>query len=955
MKKTKLILASFQIFLVIFSIFPLKLMDLGESTPLKNNYNKITSNTDYNILPNFPIASTDSNTWNKVDNSNIINQFQISDSFNEKQTHFEINNANDWSIKNDFHFSNVREEKILNGDAESSDTLWTDYLPSNYEGNVTRVYNPPSGEVLTGNYSWYFDIQTNDHPTIVGFDNPINVSSNSVIFSFSYSLLRNNLGSSYDSNICIRLFFQFDIYIFIWFKGNTAILSNVTGPGGYADLLINQASFDGTKNEYLLNVTALGLELFNQTPDQLRSLAIQTWGEIPYQMEFMLDDISLTEKINPMEIGLEVNGNLITGEEGLGSVTFIEGYSSNINYNIGFFTTKKILWDCNYTLTGTNKKNTERFCNFENWTQIRWVELFNESYLVPSGVSNINTYKWIPKEWTFNFAKVDNIATSFIIDDTNLTHQRIKITTMIFEKLEFQYFSENYIDNLILSDYEITHNDIFSISLESRIYNKEIHLYIINSINEIVYTNINLTNSYGDASFSNIELSSELAKGSYSIIMFWYLCEHIGIGQKNLEITTFPTKIEAINDFIVINFNQIFTINVIFLNLEENQTINFAKIEYNWDYGFGQLQQDPITKYYYTNIDSNGINPGIYLIEIVASKQDYANAICYIEIKIIFSEINLSLMAPNEVIPGEIIPITASIIDNNSNPIPSMGLRFKINAVLYLDSWTNNSGSITILYPLSPVYQFSTLNISCAIIINNIEFLTETISIVINLFDLPRIVSLNEPNQTYYFDTNETTSFSFQIQYPSIGSHWYVNIPTNYLPIRAVVQTSTNNFTANISPGYISWVREIEETQFNTDILIIEISKPKPVYEVNLYKNSIVIDLHFQTNMIPFNGVQVLFLLETEWLKFDKWNLYFNNIDVSNQCELEFLNNQLYFKIFSSDQITLLNYQLKGSKTALIQISSSTIILGIGTLILTIVSTILLRKKKTNLSLDIQM
>jgi len=284
-----------------------------------------------------------------------------------------------------------------------------------------------------------------------------------------------------------------------------------------------------------------------------------------------------------------------------------------------------------------------------------------------------------------------------------------------------------------------------------------------------------------------------------------------------------------------------------------------------------------------------------------------------------------------------------------------MELRFKINAQIYIDSWTNNSGYTTILYPLSPVYQYNTLNISCAILIDGVELLFQTILISINLFEMPRIVSLGLPQQINNLDTNETTCFKFQIEYPSIGFHWYVSIPSNFEPLSSRIQTETKNITANISPGYISWTRDIENMSINNDILIIEIFKPVPSYEVNLNKNSIILDLHFQTNLIPFIGVEIQFKLMTEWLKFDTWNLYLNGIDVSEECELEFIDNTLYFKIYSSDQITLLNYQLKGTKTALIQISSSTIVLGIGTLLLTIVSIILLKRRKSNLSLDIQM
>jgi len=252
--------------------------------------------------------------------SSIERSFLLNNTISNEINSLSINNCEDWDVNGEFLFDNLRSEKITNGDAESLETLWTDFIPSHYDGNVTAESSPNQGDVISGNSSWYFDIKSEDHTTIVGFDESIDLEGNSVIFSLSYSLQSNSLSTSFDSNICIRLFFQFDVYIFIWFNGNPNVLSNVTGPGGYADLLVNNSSFDGEVNNYSLNITELGLELFYQEPDQLRSLAVQTWGEESYQMEFMIDNLSLTDEISPNSISLAVNSNLVVGSLGTGYV-----------------------------------------------------------------------------------------------------------------------------------------------------------------------------------------------------------------------------------------------------------------------------------------------------------------------------------------------------------------------------------------------------------------------------------------------------------------------------------------------------------------------------------------------------------------------------------------------------------------------------------------------------------
>ncbi|NHJ41043.1 MAG: hypothetical protein FK731_13510 [Asgard group archaeon] len=543
MDKKRITLSILIIFILIVSMTPFKMDSI--QTDFNKRPSNFTQSTFSEELKDInPLSPIIDNTWNEAENSTINNKFEIKDKSNETTKEFSLENCEDWTLKNNFNFTNIRSEKIINGDAETSDELWTDFLPPQYAGSVSRENNIPNGDVINGEYSWYFNLSTNDYAVIIGFDELFNVSSDSVVFSFSYSLLRNNLGMSYDSNICIRLFFQFDIYIFFWFNGNIGVLSNVTGPGGYADLLVNDSSFDGLNHKYSLNVTDLGLELFNQKPDQLRSLAVQTWGELPsYEMEFLIDDLSLTDQKDPTSIDLSVNTNSVIGDIGNGFVSFIEPPNSKINYDIDYITQEKILFDFGYEFIGTSKIESSRICFFEDWETIEWNESTSIILNRPENVTELKITKSVPIEWTINQICVDGLPQAYEINDFNGTHKNIEFIITSYNNIEFIFYSTNLINNIILSDYQITHNDILIANIESEINNDEISIYILNQNGDVYYKSTNHTNEYGEALITDIQLNSETPRGILSFVAFFNNNDDIGIGKKDFEITTFPTCI----------------------------------------------------------------------------------------------------------------------------------------------------------------------------------------------------------------------------------------------------------------------------------------------------------------------------------------------------------------------------------------------------------------------------
>lgn len=941
------------ILVLVISITPYKInaiTNIDEKIPTKLSQTISSQELNERVLSPLKIE----NTWNEAENSTIDNNFEISNSLNETSNEFSIENCDNWSLQSNFNFTNIRAEKIVNGDAETTEELWTDFLPPQYENSVSRENNIPNGEVITGDYSWYFNLSTSDHAVIIGFDELINVSSDSVIFSFSYSLLRNNLGTSYDSNICIRLFFQFDIYIFFWFNGNIGVLSNVTGPGGYADLLVDGAAFDGIDHKYSLNVTELGLELFNQKPDQLRSLAVQTWGELPsYQMEFLIDDLSLTNQKDPSSIDLNVNSNSVIGDVGSGSISFLELPDSIVNYYIDYTTQEKILFECDYKIIGISKIESKRVCYFEDWDTIKWNESTFEILNRPEIVNKLIIFKWIPVEWSVIQILVNGLTQAFEIKDINSTHKKIEFHLTSYNKIEFIFYSSNLVNNIVLSSYQITHNENLTVSIESEIYLEEISIYIINQNGDIYYSAQKNTNALGEALITDIQLNSETPRGILSVFVFWNINDEVGIGKKDFEITTYPTTVYPSYAKIITNYKQNFIVEIDYISLEIEETIDFANVNYSWLYGSGTLQQN-IDKLYYIEVPNTEANPGSYYLYITGSKNGYATAKVSIEIEIVFADYNLTLFVPDNALPGDFLTFYSQVNDNFSLPIFNAKVRFAVNKELLSDTWTNITGFVKITYQISPIYQLNNLNVSCSVIVNEIPFLTIDKTINIAISEIPQEVQINSLVQNTAKETNDTSFFNYTITYPVFGKNWYITIPTGFNPIAVRIITETDIILAEIIDSIIIWQREINTTILKNDIMEIETLKPQITTIHEIQKNEVSVTVTILTNYIPYKNLEIKIVRNAQWLVYDQWNLYLDGELVTEKCSLTVTSDYIIFRLNNTQQVAYMTFQLMGIKSSLIQISPTTVILGVGILILTVFSIILLLKKKSNVSLDIQ-
>ncbi len=886
-------------------------------------------------------------------NSSIERGFILNNSISNEVNSLSLNNCHDWDVNGEFLFDNLRSEKIINGNAESTATLWTDFIPSHYDENVTIESSPKQGEVISGNSSWYFDIKSLDHTTIVGFDEAINLEGNSVIFSLSYSLLSNSLGTAFDSNICIRLFFQFDIYIFIWFNGNPSVLSNVTGPGGYADLLVNNASFNGEINNYSLNITDLGLELFNQEPDQLRSFAVQTWGEESYQMEFMIDDLSLTDEITPNSISLTVNSNLVTGSLGTGYALVSPIQQSTITFEIEYVSTNQIFWNCRYNIFGKDTFESRIEPSFLDYGTTRLIENSNESIFAPTNISFLSYKKWLSNDWLVDNIIIDSLIYHYIISNSNATHNEINFQAPIFSNsFEIFYLTTNRINDVVLSNQQITHNDLLQINIESDISNDILEIQIMNS-EEIVYSNVTTTNLSGSAFILYRNLNSEIARDNYTIQVFWQRGENIGIGVSWFQIVSKPTKITSLEPTIKIEYQQSIELCVDYLNIEDNVTIDFATVTYSWKYGSGTMNQN-LAGFYAVTLNQI-VSPGFYNFTIVGNKIDFATVTYLICIEVIFPSINLILNTPQSAILGETISIHSTALNNLSIPIQQLPLKFEVNNQFLLQTITNETGSVTIFYQIPSNYIYPTLNISCFVFMNETELLISSKVILVELYNISRAVILDSPIHLDLYSNTNSTFFNFYITYPSIGEKWQVNIPNGFTPKSALILTSNGNITAKISlGGLITWERLVYDQNSTNDILLLENPKPEPILDIVKSRSSISIEVTIETNSIPYNNLEISIYKSNDWSNIDGWSLFLNDKNVSQSHQLKATETYIKFKVDSSNEQSLI-FILIGSIETIVSITPSTIILGIGIVSLTVASTFLLFKKKSNVSLDIQL
>ncbi|MHA1154654.1 MAG: hypothetical protein ACTSQK_00980, partial [Candidatus Heimdallarchaeota archaeon] len=125
MKKNKLLTIMILLFLCVQPIFKMY--------PDLNLYNNKVDLREKELViaksEKPPSITSVEKSDNSLMNSSIERSFLLNDTISNEINSLSIDSCEDWNVNGEFYFDNLRSEKIVNGDAESTETIWTDYIP----------------------------------------------------------------------------------------------------------------------------------------------------------------------------------------------------------------------------------------------------------------------------------------------------------------------------------------------------------------------------------------------------------------------------------------------------------------------------------------------------------------------------------------------------------------------------------------------------------------------------------------------------------------------------------------------------------------------------------------------------------------------------------------------------------------------------------------------------------
>ena len=266
---------------------------------------------------------------------------------------------------------------------------------------------------------------------------------------------------------------------------------------------------------------------------------------------------------------------------------------------------------------------------------------------------------------------------------------------------------------------------------------------------------------------------------------------------------------------------------------------------------------------YISTIQTDGVDPGNYSIIISGEKNGYATASSTIILEINVSSLILDLIIPPTAGLGDTIMPLTYVMDNLSNPMFNVSIIFRVNNQLNSETWTNSSGYAIMYYSIPISYEFDNLNISCSILIDEIEYYLIKKTILIEIFDLDRLVQLENPIHLNAITQEDSNYLYFSIRYPSIGEKWFAYMPDGFTAKSAKVISDLGNLTIVISPiGNIYWDKIVTNSSIVTDYLLLEIDSVEPLIAVDLNNEEVNIEISITTNnrlkRSTFSSVKVI-------------------------------------------------------------------------------------------------
>ena len=690
-------------------------------------------NLSLNILPNTDISPSlpspkllDSTTLNVSQHATVKIEKWMNSSDN-----IYINSSSLWKANWTARITNIYNQTVHCGDAE----VENDYYWKNYERDqpddlgFSRYLNNSEGLIsYSGNYSWTDNISnwaSSLHQ--VDYSGGGLLHGNSVIVSFAYNLFsENNLSSSYSYVKVVYNFTSFILQVYLWSYPHP--LYPPKNDSKTVSLIIN----DSWHNSWRLvsfNASKLGLEICDKLPLNLWEIDIEVGVQNPpYSAIILFDEISCIDLVFPSEVDLKINNQkVIDFSLGQGFLSWKSYLENNLHVsvnetNISGFKTEKtwhFFLEINISRVIVREIDYER----HNSTTIKWNVTFQ---VAQKFAENMTSFILITIPFDWNFLSMLNPKgvqmKDFCIELNDSIHQII-IPDNILIKGEWQIFtySPNYLELISpTSSISVTHEENINISAKLRYSVGTVNLSIVDTTyGNVLQTTVKESDIYGIVTFE-VCFPPQTSRSNISAILRWFYNWEAGEEHINITLTTKPTKIAINSSEFKVFYPRKLSINLSYIDLENNLSILGAHVTYQWEYDQGKFIEDPINQIYILELPTYQLSlNNSYQIFIKAAKEGYATVIKVITIFIENPGFKIDLSLPKTAYSGETITVSAKVFDSYNVPLNNITVLFFLNSSSIGAGFTNESGYASIQYYISSSETNRFLEFHCEIVIHN--------------------------------------------------------------------------------------------------------------------------------------------------------------------------------------------------------------------------------------------
>ena len=694
------------------------------SCPYINLSSNILSNADVSPSLHSP-KLLDSNTLNISQNATVKIEKWMDGSDN-----IYINSSSLWQANWTAKVTNFYNQTVHCGDAE----VENDYYWKNYERDqpddpgFSRYLNNSEGFIsYFGNYSWIDNISnwaSSLHQ--VDYSGGGLLHGNSVIVSFAYNLFsENNLSSSYSYVKVVYNFTSFILQLYLWSYPHP--LYPPKNDSKTISLIINDSWHNGWRF-VSFNASKLGLEICDKLPLNLWEIDIEVGVQNPpYSAIILFDEISCIDLVFPSEVDLKINNQeVIDFSLGQGFLSWKSILENNLHIsvnetNISGFKTEKTWYfflEINISRIIVPETDYER----HNSTTIKWNITFQATQKFAENMTSFILIT-IPFDWNFlSMLNPNGVQMKDFCIELNDSIHQIIIPDNILIKGKWQLFtySPNYLELISpTSSISVTHDENINISAKLRYSIGTVNLSLVDTTyGNVLQTAVKEPDIYGIVNFE-VSFPPQTPHSNLSAILQWFYNWEVGEEHINITLTTKPTKIAITSSEFKVFYPRKLSINLSYIDLENNLSILGAHVTYQWEYDQGKFIENPINQIYTLELPTYQLSlNNSYQISIKAAKEGYATVTKVITIFVENPGFKIDLSLPKTAYSGETITINAKVFDSHNVPLNNITILFFLNSSSIGAGFTNESGYASIQYYI-PSETNGFLEFRCEIVIHN--------------------------------------------------------------------------------------------------------------------------------------------------------------------------------------------------------------------------------------------